>query len=178
MDSVVHARFGSNFVAYVWIWNKRHKNKQKITWMFSPLLLVIKYRICYKSIIELWVGMKIQRYAWMFSRLQEDLAQVLLALHITTHVKTHNKPGKSCNKSILKLLTSCVGTACSKSLERVWNKLWTTCNKLDGTIRLVARLFQQDWYSHDVTILSQPCVVDLVTILLQQVCIRVVRTTL
>ena len=81
----------------------------------------------------------------MFSRLQEDLAQVLLALRITTHAKTHNKNLEtSCNKSIHKLLTSCVGTACSKFLERVWNKLSTTCSKLNETIRLVARLFQQD----------------------------------
>ena len=33
----------------------------------------------------------------------------------------------------------------------------TTCNKLDWTIRLVARLLQQDWYSRDVTTLLQPC---------------------
>ena len=29
-------------------------------------------------------------------------------------------------------------------IEQVWNKLLATCNKLDGTIRLVTRLFQQD----------------------------------
>ena len=39
----------------------------------------------------------------------------------------------------------------------------TTCNKLDGTIRHVTRL------SH-ITI--QPCVVNFVTILLQQVCVN------
>ena len=49
-----------------------------------------------------------------------------------------------CNKSIPKLLTSCVRTVCCKLLEQVWNKLLTTRNKLDGTIRLVTRLFQQD----------------------------------
>ena len=29
------------------------------------------------------------------------------------------------------------------SCQQVWNKLLTTCNKLDGIIRLVTRLFQQ-----------------------------------
>jgi hypothetical protein len=50
--------------------------------------------------------------------------------------------------------------------QQVWNKLLTTCNKLDGMIRLVTRLFQQVRYGHDITILLHPCVVDLVTFLL------------
>jgi hypothetical protein len=36
----------------------------------------------------------------------------------------------SCYKSVHKLSTSCVRTACSQLLEQVWNKLLTTCNKL------------------------------------------------
>ena len=36
-------------------------------------------------------------------------------------------------------------------------------NLVDDIIRLVARLFQQVRYSHDITILLQPCVVNLVT---------------
>ena len=44
-------------------------------------------------------------------------------------------------KSVHKLSTSCVRTACSQLLEQVWNKLLTTCNKLDGIIRLVTKLF-------------------------------------
>ena len=42
-------------------------------------------------------------------------------------------------------------------------KLLTTCNKLDGIIRLVASLFQQVRYSHDInnnivtTLCRQPC---------------------
>jgi hypothetical protein len=51
------------------------------------------------------------------------------------------------------------------SCQQVWNKLLTTCNNLVDIIRLVARLFQQVWYSHDITILLQPCVVNLVTFL-------------
>jgi hypothetical protein len=39
------------------------------------------------------------------------------------------------------------------SCQQVWNKLVTTCNKLDGIIKLVARLFQQIRNSHDITIL-------------------------
>ena len=54
------------------------------------------------------------------------------------------------------------------SCQQVWRKLLTTCNRLDGIIRLVARLFQQVWYSLDTTIFLQPCVVNLVTFLLYQ----------
>ena len=47
----------------------------------------------------------------------------------------------SCYKSVhTLLLSSCVRTACSQLLEQVWNKMLTTCNKLDGIIRLVTRL--------------------------------------
>ena len=63
-------------------------------------------------------------------------------------------------------------------LNMFCNKLFTTFDRLDGTIRLVTKLFQQDWYSHDVTILLQPGVVNFATIVLQQVCIRVVCATL
>jgi hypothetical protein len=52
------------------------------------------------------------------------------------------------------------------SCQQVWNKLLTTCNNLVDIIRLVARLFQQVRCSHGITILLQPCVVNLVTFLL------------
>ena len=68
-----------------------------------------------------------------------------------------------------RLVTSC---------QQVWNKLLTTCSKLVDIIRLVTRLFQQGCYNHDITILLQPCVVNLVTFLLYHDCIRLVRTTL
>jgi hypothetical protein len=64
------------------------------------------------------------------------------------------------------------------SCQQVWNKLLTTCNNLVDIIRLVARLFQQVRYSHDITILLQPCVINLVTFLLYHDCIRLVTTTL
>jgi hypothetical protein len=51
------------------------------------------------------------------------------------------------------------------SCQQVWNKLLTTCNNLVDIIRLVARLLQQVQYNHDITILLQPCVVNLVTFL-------------
>ena len=59
-----------------------------------------------------------------------------------------NKPA---NKSGHKLLTCCLrNTVCAKLLEQVYNKLLTTWNKLDETIRLVVTsLFKQDWYSLD-----------------------------
>jgi hypothetical protein len=56
--------------------------------------------------------------------------------------------------------------------------LLTICNNLVDSIRLVARLFQQIRYSHDITILLQPCIVNLVTLLLYHDCIRLVRTAL
>ena len=51
-----------------------------------------------------------------------------------------------------RLVTSC---------QQVWNKLLTTCNNLVDIIRLVTRFFQQGCYNHDITILLQPCVVNL-----------------
>ena len=78
----------------------------------------------------------------------------------TIYVKiTHLVRSKSANK----LSTSCVRTACPKlstSLEQAVNNL----NNLVEII--VARLFQQVRYSHDITILLQPCVVNLLTVLL------------
>ena len=64
------------------------------------------------------------------------------------------------------------------SCQQVWNKLLTICNNLVDVIRLVTKLFQQVRYSYDITILLQPCVVNLVTFffimtvsnLLQQPC--------
>ena len=46
------------------------------------------------------------------------------------------------------------------SFQQVWNK-----NNLVDIIRLVAKLFQQVRYSHNITILLQPCVVNLLTFL-------------
>ena len=46
--------------------------------------------------------------------------------------------------------------------QQVWNKL-LTCNNLVDIIRLVTRLFQQGCYNHDITVLLQPGVVNLVT---------------
>jgi hypothetical protein len=61
----------------------------------------------------------------------------------------------SCYKSVHKLSTSCVRTACSQLLEQVWNKL---CNKLDGIIRLAANIVLtsliQSWYNKNVTKLT------------------------
>jgi hypothetical protein len=70
----------------------------------------------------------------------------------------------SCGKSANKPSTSCVRTACPKLSTSV-EELVNSCNKLVDIIRLVARLFQQVRYSHDITILLQPCVVNLVTFL-------------
>ena len=76
-----------------------------------------------------------------------------------------------CDKSdnINKVVTSC---------QQVWNKLLTICNNLIDIISLVTRLFQQVRYSHDIAVLLQPCVVNLVTFLLYHGCVRLARTTL
>jgi hypothetical protein len=77
--------------------------------------------------------------------------------------------GLSANKSS----TSCICTACPKLWTSMDNyKLLTTCNNvtLVDVIRLVARLFQQVCYSLDISILLQPCVVNLATFLLYHDC--------
>jgi hypothetical protein len=79
---------------------------------------------------------------------------------------------------VASLPTSRVRTTCPKLSTNLEQALNTTCNKLVDIIRLVARLFQQVRYSHDITILLQPCVVNLVTFLLYHNCIRLVKTTL
>jgi hypothetical protein len=62
----------------------------------------------------------------------------------------------------------------STSMEQAVN----SCNNCVDIIRLVARLFQRVRYSHDITILLQLCVVNLVTFLFYHDCIKLVRTTL
>jgi hypothetical protein len=64
------------------------------------------------------------------------------------------------------------------SCQHVWNRLLTTCNNFVDIIRLVTRLFQQVRYSHDITILLQPCIVNLVTFLLYHDCVRLVSDLL
>ena len=81
----------------------------------------------------------------------------------------------SCGKSANKPSTSCVRTACPKLATSIWNKLLTTCNNLVDIIRLVARLFQQVRYSHDITILcmttsEHSCYIMTVSDLLEQPC--------
>ena len=58
-------------------------------------------------------------------------------------------------------LVASLSSSCIKSVKiGLVNKI---VKKLDVTIRPVTRLFQQDRYSHDITILLQPCVVNFVT---------------
>ena len=59
------------------------------------------------------------------------------------------------------------------SCQQVWNKLLTTCNNLVDIIRLFTRLFQLGCYNHNITMLLQRCVVNLVTFLLYHDCITV-----
>ena len=91
----------------------------------------------------------------------------------TTHVKISQLVA-SLQTSRQQIVFARLVTSC----QQVWNKLLTTCNNLVDIIRLVTRLFQQGCYNHDITILLQPCVFNLVTSLLYHDCIRLVRTTL
>jgi hypothetical protein len=72
--------------------------------------------------------------------------------------------------SQLVLCCSQLVLCCSQLVDKLSQGCWTrqTCYKL----------FQQVLYSHDIAILLQPCVVNLVTFLLYHDCIRLVRTTL
>ena len=74
----------------------------------------------------------------------------------------------TCSKSANKPSTSCVRTACYKfstSLEQAVNNLIDIVKlvNLIDIVKLVTRLFQQGCYNNDITILLQPCVVNLVT---------------
>ena len=81
----------------------------------------------------------------------------------------HPSADKICQ--MLMRMRSHTHTRCVPSCQQVWNKPLTTCNNLVAIIGLVARLFQQVRYSHDIAILLQPCVVKLVTFLLYHDCI-------
>jgi hypothetical protein len=70
----------------------------------------------------------------------------------------------SCNKFANKPSTSCLPLLVT-SCQQVWNKLLTICNNLVDIIRLATRLFEQVRYSHDIAVLLQPCVVNLVIFL-------------
>ena len=52
------------------------------------------------------------------------------------------------------------------SCHQVWNNLLTTCNIVADFVRLVTSLIQQICYNHNITILLQPCFVNLETFLL------------
>ncbi len=77
---------------------------------------------------------------------------------MATRVKTH-KLLLVCKQVVTNLFTSCQQVVFAllvpMLLQQVWNKLLTTCNKLDDIIRLAARLFQQVWYSLDITRMLQ-----------------------
>ena len=65
--------------------------------------------------------------------------------------------------------SACALVKCVHKVSKSFcNKLLTICNKLNGTMRRVMRLFQQGWDSHDKTVFLQPCFVNFVTTLLPQ----------
>jgi hypothetical protein len=99
----------------------------------------------------------------------------------TTDVKTH-KLLQVCKQVVKNLFPSCQQVVFAllvpTSLQQVSNKLLTICNKLDGIIRLGARLFQQVCYSLDITRMLQGWRPNVVTILVYHDCIRLVGATL
>ena len=84
----------------------------------------------------------------------------------------------SCQESVPKLSASCVRTACSHVVATSLEQAANICNKLDGIIRLGARLFQQVCYSLDITRMLQGWRPNVVTILVYHDCIRLVGATL
>ena len=77
---------------------------------------------------------------------------------------------------VASLPTSCVRTARPKLSTSLGQAVNNSDNLVD-IIRLVARFIQQVRYSHDITILLQPCLVNVVTFFLYHDCIRLVRTS-
>ena len=117
--------------------------------------------------------------SWMFIVRDLKHRYLVTSIHqfkvtcISTHVKISQLVA-SLQTSRQQVVFARLVTSC----QQVWNKLLTTCNNLVDIIRLVTRLFHQGCYNHDITILLQPCVVNLVTFLLYHDCIKLVRTTL
>ena len=95
------------------------------------------------------------------------------SMSLSTHVKISQLVA-SLQTSRQQVVFARLVTSC----QQVWNKLLTTCSNLVDIVRLVARLAQQGCSDHDITVLLQPCVVNLVTFLLYHDSIRIVRTTL
>ena len=99
----------------------------------------------------------------------------IITLTISTVQLTHYRPYytrknlTTCNKSTNRPAR----TGC----QQVWNRLLTTCI-LVHIFWFPKKLFQQGCYNHDITVLLQPCVVNLVIFLLYHDCIRLFRTTL
>jgi hypothetical protein len=127
--------------------------KKSLVFYFLPSVLFI-LNILNKIPANLQNG-NLQTYSkYLIAVVNQGLLHVILCLSIPTWAPravnyTRNNAQvvtglqTSCYKSVHKLFTSCVRTACSQLLEQVWKKLLTTCNKLDGifNIRLVTRLF-------------------------------------
>ena len=103
------------------------------------------------------------------SRYQDAFVSLAPATHVKISQLVASLQTSRQQVVFARLVTSC---------QQVWNKLLTTCNNLVDIIRLVTKLFQQGCYNHDITILLQPCVVNLVTFLLYHDRIRLARTTL
>ena len=95
-----------------------------------------------------------------FTRSQTNALHKLKIAHPNTRVKISQLVA-SLQTSRQQVVFARLVTSC----QQVWNKLLTTCNNLVDIIRLVTRLSQQGCYNHDTTILLQPCVVNLVNIL-------------
>ena len=91
-------------------------------------------------------GLRGAMFAVMMAALMSDLTSIFNSSSTIFTMDIYRIVRKKASTRELMIVGryGCVRTIFSMLLEQILNKLLTTCNKLDGTIRLVTRLFQQD----------------------------------
>ena len=120
---------------------------------------------CKLLMLQAWCKfvVKLRQDRWLYHVASSLWKSNLIQFHFcrlaaSTRVKTH-KLLQVCKQVVTSLFTRCQQVVFAlfvpSLLQQIWNKLLTTCNKLDGIIRLVTRLFLQVCYSHDTTKMLQ-----------------------
>jgi hypothetical protein len=140
--------------------------KKSLVFYFLPSVLFI-LNILNKIPANLQNGNPQTYSKYLIAVVNQGLLHVILCLSIPTWApRAVNYTRKnsqvvtslqtSCYKSVQKLSTSCVRTACSQLLEQVWNKLLTTCIKqawwhYQTCYKIVLTSLIQSWYNKNVT---------------------------
>jgi hypothetical protein len=76
------------------------------------------------------------------------LVNIVIIVHLTIY--THkNAKLQVCKQVVTNLFTSCRQVVFALLVPIFCDELLTTCNKFDGIIRLVTRLFSQVWYDKE-----------------------------